>query len=90
MSSFVRTTLVAALSGLTLAQYQFTNPDPNLKDRSQSFAVGSSVVVTWKSGWSGFGTNPGYADLFVTSFESDAYVQNLISMFISSNPCLTR
>lgn len=76
---FRATLLFTAFSSLVVAQGGFENPDGDLSDLSQTFTIGSVVSVSWYSGWNGYGNDPGYADLFLTSFESDSYNEIIIT-----------
>lgn len=78
---FRATLLFTAFSSLVVAQGGFENPDGDLSDLSQTFTIGSVVSVSWYSGWNGYGNDPGYADLFLTSFESDSYNEIIISTY---------
>lgn len=59
--------------GFVSAQFQFTNPNGSLADLSQTFTVGKTELVQWQAGWKGYGQAPDFADLFLASFNSDAY-----------------
>jgi hypothetical protein len=77
--------LLSLLPALVSGQGQFTNPDGNSNDLSQSYVVGSTAVLTWKGGWSGIGTKQDFVDLFLTSFDDGTY----LSLLASKTPLLS-
>jgi hypothetical protein len=76
--------LLSLLPALVSAQGQFTNPDGNSNDLSQSYVVGSTAVLTWKGGWEGIGTKQDFVDLFLTSFDDGTF----LSLLASKTPLL--
>lgn len=71
--------LLSFLPALVSSQLQFTNPDGNSLDLSQSYVLGSTTILTWKGGWNGVGTKQVFVDLFVTSFDGVSFVGLLAS-----------
>jgi hypothetical protein len=68
--------LCCALSVLSIAsaQFQFTVPEASVADMTETYTVGKTYSIKWVSGWKGYGTAPDFADLFLVSFHSDAYI----------------
>ena len=86
MASFFRFCSLSILLGLVSAQMQFTQPNGSVKDLSQTFVNGETVLVRWQAGWKGYGTAPDFVDLFLVSFNSDAYIDLILSKcFLSSS-----
>jgi hypothetical protein len=71
--------LFSYLPLLVCAQGQFTQPDGNEADLSQTFVVGTTEIITWNAGWEGVGTPQKFADLFLTSFGPASYISLIAS-----------
>ncbi|KAF2822989.1 hypothetical protein CC86DRAFT_409760 [Ophiobolus disseminans] len=79
MAAVFRYCSLSILLGLVSAQMQFTQPNGSLADMSQTFVVGETVILRWQGGWKGYGAAPDFVDLFLVSFNSDAYIDLVIT-----------
>lgn len=72
--------MISCLTGVSLGETQFTEPDGRLKDLEQKFTVGDTLNIKWIAGWVGTGEQPDFVDLFITWFGSDSYSELLIGV----------
>lgn len=76
----VLSVILCALLGVALGQYQFSSPDPDQNDLSESWSVGDKMKIAWQKDWMGVGDPLDTADLWITWFRSDSFSMLLLGM----------